>query len=224
MILEGVQAGRPRLRPRPAVALPSSEAPAPGAGWRSAIFKTPVDGRVRIGLHNLEGDRQADLRGHGGPERAVMLYAAEHYLDWRVELGRDLPPGAFGENLTVSGGLVESQACLGDVLRIGTAVVQLSEVRGPCYKLAYRLQQPDIIARVLETGRGGIYARVLQEGEVAPGDQVELIDRPAPGWSAHRAYRAYRAATSNPAEARTMLDEVAPLSTNWRTKLERRLA
>ena len=214
-----MQVGLPATRSRPAIAVPDDEAPEPGQAWLSAIFKEAVTGRVRVGRENLEGDRQADERAHGGPERAVMLYAAEHYPRWCAELGRDLPYGGFGENFTVSGGMAEDEACIGDVLEVGTAVLQLCEVRGPCYKLAYRLQQPDIIARVLETGRGGIYARVLREGEVGAGDRVELVDRPAPGWTAVRAHRAFLAMRKDGAEARRLL-ELPSLSVNWRTRIE----
>lgn len=160
---------------------------------------------------NLDGDRQADLRVHGGPERAVMLYSAEHYASWEGELGRRLEWGAFGETFTVQG-IDEDSACIGDVLEVGAAVIQLSEVRGPCYKVAYRTGVPDMIQRIEASGRSGFYARVLREGLVAPGDEVRLADRPNPDWSLDRARHAYR--RRDPA-----LAELTGLSANWRRRL-----
>jgi MOSC domain-containing protein YiiM len=125
---------------------------------------------------NLDGDRQADRRVHGGPTRAVLVYGADHYGPWAEEIGRELPYGSFGENFTVSG-FDEATARLGDVYRVGPTVIQLTQHRGPCYKLQYRTEVPDMIDRVLENGRGGIYARVLEAGLVQVGDQVELLRR-----------------------------------------------
>jgi MOSC domain-containing protein YiiM len=125
---------------------------------------------------NLDGDRQADLRVHGGPDRAVLVYGAEHYAEWATELGRELPYGSFGENFTVTG-WDNATANLGDIYQVGPAIIQLTQHRGPCYKLQYRTEVPDMIERVLASGRGGIYARVLQVGLVQVGDEVELLRR-----------------------------------------------
>ena len=168
-------------------------------------------GPVRLRTLNLEGDSQADLRAHGGPERAVLLYAADHYPLWERELGRRLPWGSFGETFTVAG-LDEWTACLGDVLEIGEALVQVSEVRGPCYKVAYRTGVEDMIQRIESTGRSGFYGRVLREGIVRAGDEVRVVDRPNPDWSVDRARHAYRARSAE-------LLEVVGLSENWRRKL-----
>ncbi len=160
---------------------------------------------------NLDGDRQADGRVHGGPERALLLYSADHYPLWERELGRALPWGSFGENFTVEG-LDEWSACLGDVLDIGEAQIQLSEVRGPCYKVAYRTGVPDMIQRIELNGRSGFYARVLREGVVQAGDEVRLVDRPNPDWSIDRARHAYHARSEE-------LLEAIGLSENWARKL-----
>lgn len=160
---------------------------------------------------NLDGDRQADLRVHGGPERAVMLYSADHYPRWERELGRRFEWGSFGETFTVEG-LDEESGCVGDVLEIGAATIQLSEVRGPCYKVAYRTGVPDMIQRIEANGRSGFYARVLREGLVAAGDEVRLVDRPNPDWSLDRARHAYR--RRDPA-----LAEAIGVSENWLRKL-----
>ena len=125
---------------------------------------------------NLDGDRQADLRVHGGPTRALMLYGAENYEHWARELGRQLPYGSFGENFTIAG-FDQSTASAGDIYSVGEAIIQLTELRGPCYKLQYRTETPDMIDRVLANGRSGIYARVLQEGLVQVGDAVTLLRR-----------------------------------------------
>ena len=167
---------------------------------------------------NLDGDRQADLRVHGGPERALLLYGAGRYPLWAAELGREFEHGAFGENLTVDG-FDEESACLGDVYRVGEATIQLSEVRGPCFKVQYRTGVPDMIERINANGRSGVYARVLEEGRLAAGDRVELLERPNPGWNAWRARRAYMVMKSDPETARPLL-ELAGLSANWRGRLE----
>src|SRR5581483_10380220 len=155
-------------RPRPEKA---------GKTWRSAVYKEPLAGPVMLRAGNLHGDQQADLRVHGGPNRAVLIYSAGHYPLWTAELGRALPFGSFGENFTVTG-FDESTANLGDIYAVGDeAIVQLTQLRGPCYKLQYRTGVPDMIDRVLANGRGGVYARVLQEGMVAVGDRVQLLRR-----------------------------------------------
>lgn len=160
---------------------------------------------------NLDGDRQADLRVHGGPERAVMLYAAGHYRLWEAEIGRRLDHGSFGETFTVEG-LDEWSACIGDVLEVGQAVIQLTEVRGPCYKVVYRTGVPDMIQRIEASGRSGFYARVLREGVLEAGDQIRLADRPNPDFSLDRARAAYRRRSPE-------LAEVIGLSENWRRRL-----
>jgi len=151
----------------------------PGHRWRSAIYKTPVGGPVMVRFRNLDGDRQGDLRVHGGPDQAALMYSADNYDRWRAE-GFDFEPGSFGENLTVRG-LDERTARTGDILEIGEAVFQVTELRGPCYKLQYRTGVPDMIKRVLANGRSGWYLRVLREGLIEAGQQIVLRDRLAPG-------------------------------------------
>jgi len=131
--------------------------------------------------NNLDGDRQGDLRVHGGPNQAALMYSAGNYAKWQAE-GFDFEPGSFGENLTVSG-LDETTVRLGDIYRIGPAVVQVTKARGPCYKLQYRTGVPDLIKRVLANGRSGWYVRVLEEGAVAAGQEIVLLHRPSAGES-----------------------------------------
>lgn len=141
----------------------------------TAIFKEPVEGRVRLRTLNLDGDRQADLKVHGGAHKAVYAYPAEHYDFWRRELpGVELPWGMFGENLTVEG-LFEDELNIGDQFRIGSAELTVAQPRLPCYKLAIKFGRDDIIKRFLDSGRTGFYFAVQKEGEVGAGDSIETI-------------------------------------------------
>ena len=140
----------------------------------TGIFKEPVAGRVMMRTLNLDGDRQADLSVHGGPEKAVYVYPSEHYDFWKRELpDMDLPWGMFGENLTTTG-LFETEANIGDKFRIGTAEVMVTQPRMPCYKLGIRFGRADIIKRFLLSERTGFYLSVLKEGEVGAGDEFVL--------------------------------------------------
>jgi MOSC domain-containing protein YiiM len=142
---------------------------------RTSIFKSPVAGRVRVGWLNLQGDEQSDLEVHGGEDKAVYAYPAEHYAYWREQLpGVALPWGAFGENLAVEG-LPEERVHVGDRLRAGTAEFQVTEPRMPCYKLALRFNRPDMVKRFLKSGRTGFYLAVTKEGEIGAGDLIEHI-------------------------------------------------
>jgi len=145
-----------------------------GRTVRTSIFKEPVAGPVRVERLNLAGDRQSDLTVHGGADKAVYVYPAEHYTFWHEELpGLDLPWGSFGENLTTEG-LAEDVVRIGDRLTIGSAAFAVTQPRMPCYKLALRFDRLDMIKRFLRSGRTGFYLSVTQEGEVAPGDAITL--------------------------------------------------
>ena len=138
----------------------------------SGIVKRPVGGPVRVGRTNLEGDGQADLSVHGGPDKAVYAYPGEHYAGWAADLGRDdLTPGFFGENLTIEG-LLEHEVRVGDRLRAGTALFEVSQPRLPCFKMAARSGEPAIARPMLRNGRTGWYLRVVEEGVVAAGDAI----------------------------------------------------
>jgi len=148
-----------------------------GRTVRTSIFKSPVSTRVHVGRRNIVGDAQADLSVHGGRDKAVYAYAAEHYAFWRRELPEaGLPWGAFGENLTTDG-LLEDEVWIGDRYRVGTAEVVVTQPRMPCYKLGVRFGRPDMVKRFLESGRSGFYLRVVHEGDVAPGDAIERLAR-----------------------------------------------
>lgn len=162
------------------VALPSPLDTAKGR-VPSAIRKRAVDARVKVRALGLDGDAQADLEHHGGLEQAVYAYTLEHAEAWARELGDPpYPHGSFGENLTVTE-LFETEVRIGDVFRIGTARIEVTKPRSPCYKLAAVMGRPDFAKRFLESGRTGFYCRVLEEGEVGAGDAVVLEHREAGG-------------------------------------------
>jgi MOSC domain-containing protein YiiM len=154
--------------------------------WVTSFAKQPVAGPVWFGRENLAGNQQADTINHGGPDKAALCYAAGHYPNWRAELERpDFPHGGFGENFTIAG-LSEEHVCIGDTYQIGAARAQVSQPRGPCWKIARRWRIADLTARVLASGRTGWYLRVLAEGNVAAGQPVVLLDRPYPQWTIAR--------------------------------------
>ena len=142
---------------------------------RSAIDKRPVDGPVEVRRLGLAGDRQEDLTNHGGPEQAVYAYAAEDLAMWAERLGRQLPPGSFGENLTLSGVDV-TEARIGERWRIGTVLLEVGDVRVPCLKFQTWLHQPRWIRRFTAEARPGAYLRVLEEGTLQAGDAVEVVE------------------------------------------------
>jgi MOSC domain-containing protein YiiM len=141
----------------------------------TGIFKEPVGGRVTVRSINVDGDGQADRKVHGGRDMAVYAYPIEHYKFWEKALGRDgFPFGQFGENLTVEG-LAEEQVRVGDVFRVGGALLQVTQPRIPCYKLALRMGEGlDFPKRFQESGRLGFYLRVLEEGEIGAIDVPKL--------------------------------------------------
>jgi MOSC domain-containing protein YiiM len=148
-----------------------------GRSVQTSIFKTPVSGRVRVTRGNVEGDQQSDLSVHGGLDKAVYAYPAEHYPFWRRELpDAELPWGAFGENLTTEG-LLEDEVRIGDRYRVGTAELVVTQPRMPCYKLGIRFGSPDMVKRFLQSRRSGFYFAVEREGEAGAGDVIERITR-----------------------------------------------
>jgi MOSC domain-containing protein YiiM len=148
-----------------------------GDSVRTSIFKTPISHRAHVARGNIDGDEQSDLSVHGGPEKAVYAYPAEHYDFWRRELpDADLPWGAFGENLTTEG-LLEDEAWIGDRYKVGTAELVVTQPRMPCYKLAIRFGHPDVVRRFLKSRRSGLYFSVEREGAVGAGDAIERLER-----------------------------------------------
>lgn len=185
--------------------------------WRTGFWKEPVAGPVAITRSGVQGDERADTKMHGGPDNAVLAYPAEHYPGWERELGRPLPSGGFGENLTVTG-QTETIVFIGDIYRAGTALLQVSQPRQPCWKMARRWEVRDLAARSEATGRTGWYLRVLEEGHVAPGDQIRLVERAQSEWSVARALQLLRGQAADAAAMRA-LAMCKLLATNQRIML-----
>lgn len=189
---------------------------------RTSIFKAPVSGRVRVTKLNLEGDQQSDLSVHGGIEKAVYAYPSEHYSFWREELpGVELPWGAFGENFTMEG-LLDGAVHIGDRFRIGSAEFVVTQPRMPCFKLGLRFGRADIIKRFLQSGRAGFYFAVLQEGEVAAGDSMELLARDKDGITVTEVVNLYTADATNQDLLRRA-SELPALPEDWREYFRKRL-
>ena len=186
----------------------------------SAIRKRPVPGPVlRLDDLNLEGDRQADLRVHGGPDKAVYAYPSEHFAAWSEELGQPLGPGAFGENLTTAG-VVESEVGIGDVWVWGEARLQVAQPRWPCFKLALHRATGDMASRFRARGRTGWYLRVLRTGNVPVGGPILVERRDPSGVTVLDAHRA-----TLPGAACEDVDRVLAveaLAAEWRHILQRR--
>src|SRR5215471_6236125 len=148
-----------------------------GRSVQTSIFKTPVSGRVHVTRLNIDGDEQSDRSVHGGAEKAVYAYPAEHYDFWGRELpDTELPWGSFGENFTTEG-LTEDEVWIGDRYRVGSVELVVTQPRMPCYKLAIRFGRPDMVKRFLQSRRSGFYLAVEREGEVSPGDAIERFAR-----------------------------------------------
>ncbi|WP_449538547.1 MOSC domain-containing protein [Ferdinandcohnia sp. Marseille-Q9671] len=190
--------------------------------WTSGIFKEPVQHPVWLSKVQLEGDGQADLKNHGGPEKAVLAYTAGHYQKWQSELGNDqIEPGAMGENFSVVG-LDETNVCIGDIYEIGEATVQVSQPRQPCWKPARRFKILDFALRIQKCGRTGWYFRVLQEGSVEEDVQVTLIKRPYPEWTIARCNEIMHE-RKNDLEAAGQLAACEYLASSWKETLTKRL-
>ena len=193
-----------------------------GESVSTGIFKEPIAHRVMMRTLNLDGDRQADLSVHGGPEKAVYVYPSEHYDFWKHELpDMDLPWGVFGENLTTTG-LLETEVNIGDKFRIGTAEVMVTQPRMPCYKLGIRFGRADIIKRFLLSERTGFYLSVLKEGEVGAGDEMELFERNASGIKVVDVTRLYSTDKDNVDLLRRLI-ALQNLPESWRGYFQKRL-
>ena len=146
-----------------------------GKDVRTGIFKEPVEGPVRATGDSLEGDVQVDKRVHGGDAKAVYAYAREDYEWWEAELGRELAPGTFGENLTVRGVDVTG-ARAGERWRVGGALLEVTEPRLPCFKLGVKMGDNRFLKRFTAAGRPGKYLRIVEEGDVQVGDAIEVVE------------------------------------------------
>lgn len=195
-----------------------------GTRHQSAIAKTPVTAPVMIEAEGIAGDEQADRRVHGGPEKALHHYPRDHYPAWQDEIGTlDLlnAPGAFGENISASG-LTEKNVAVGDIFRLGSALIQVSQGRQPCWKLNHRFGVADMALRVQRSGRNGWYYRVLETGSAGPGDALTLIERPAPDWTLHRLWQVMYVDRMN-IDALSQMAALDVLAEGWKRYARRRL-
>ena len=214
MRLLSIQVGPPRT-------LGNADSSAPEDRlWTTGFYKTPILGGMTLSCTGLAGDGQADLRNHGGPDKAVCVYPEDHWTFWEAELGRPPVAGAFGENFTTRG-MVESDVCIGDVFRCGEAVLQVSQPRQPCWKLARRWGIKDLALQVERTGRTGWYFRVLQEGLLEGGEVLSLIERTEAQWTVAAANEVMHHRKNDWAAAKR-LAECPALSVSWRTTLIQR--
>ncbi|KXZ22709.1 MOSC domain-containing protein [Bacillus nakamurai] len=185
-----------------------------GKQVESGIVKRPAASPVMLLKTHFEGDGQADLKHHGGPDKAVCVYPAEHYPYWENALGRKLPAAAFGENVTVKG-LPEQDVWIGDVFQLGEAVVQVSQPRQPCVKLALKYEVQDMVLQVQKTGFTGFYFRVLEEGRVDPRPELKRLSRGKEGISVWYANKVNYRDKHNLSAIEEILREEA-LSESWR--------
>lgn len=192
-----------------------------GKPLTTGIYKQPVDEPLTLTRLNFAGDGQADLVHHGGPDKAVCVYPSEHLSVWERLYHCSFAAGAFGENLTISG-LTEEHVCIGDVFAVGTAVVQVSQPRQPCFKLAKRHGIKELPLKMQETGYTGFYFRVLQEGVVTQGDILRLVKRSKTPLSVQYINRIAYIEKSNVEAIQTIIEEPA-LSKDWREWFSNRL-
>ena len=190
-----------------------------GRNVETAIWKTPVAGRVALAGINLRGDRQADRRVHGGSDKAVYAYAAADYRWWEEQLAARLEPGTFGENLTVDG-VDLAGAGVGEIWRIGSATLQVAQPRLPCFKLGIRMGDAGFVDRFGDAGRLGVYFRVIEEGDIGAGDRIERATPPEHGLTAYAIAEAHE--TLAPALVRQLLT-VPEVPDTWRVWAERAL-
>jgi len=217
--LNSIQIGQPTCQPAPASVESFSSS---NETWMTAFYKETVNGRVGVRLLGLEGDGQADRVHHGGIDKAVCVYSADHFPYWRNELSLpDFGAGAFGENFTVSG-IVEADVCIGDIWRLGTVDLQVSQPRQPCWKLARRWNKKDLALRVQNNGFTGWYFRVLSEGDVEAGMAMKLQERSRPEWTVERANQIMHHDIANHDDAAEPAS-LSALSESWQTTLIERI-
>lgn len=194
-----------------------------GKDVSTGIYKESVAGPVRVGALGLEGDGQADLTVHGGEHQAVYAYPVEHYSYWEREFrAGPFPPGTFGENLTTEG-LLETELHIGDILRIGGTVLQVTSARIPCFKLGHKLDRQDILKPFLQSGLSGFYLRVAVEGEICAGAAVEIVSRDPQAVSVRELLGMHRLGEGN-RESISRALKIEALAPNVRRDLEVRLA
>jgi MOSC domain-containing protein YiiM len=189
--------------------------------WTTAIYRRPTDEAVFLTETGFQNDEVGDKKNHGGPEKAVFCYTAAHYDEWKIELDQGIGPGAFGENLAVTG-LDESNVCIGDIYRLGEARIQISQPRRPCWRPARRHRVIDLALRIEDSGRTGWYFRVLGEGHVTAGDRFGLLERPNPEWTIDACNEVMYKQTEKPGLTENLRD-LEPLAESWKKTMQKRL-
>lgn len=192
-----------------------------GTEMTTAIYKSPVDSPLLLTKTNIVGDGQADLVNHGGFDQAVCVYCSEHFLFWEHLYQRPFEPGAFGENITLFG-RTEEEICIGDVFQIGTAIVQVSQPRQPCFKLAKRHGIKDLPLKIQQTGYTGFYLRTIKEGMIQRGDELHLLDRSKNPLSIQYINKAKYGKQTNVEALQEIIEEPA-LSEAWRNTFLKKL-
>lgn len=186
--------------------------------WFTSFYKEPVTGTVRVTSLGIEGNEQADCRFHGGADKAILAYCADHYPLWQDELTiPEMSGGGFGENLTIAG-LNESTVCIGDRYSLGSTLLEVSQPRQPCWKLARRWQISDLPKQVIHTSRSGWYLRVIEPGVIEAGQEITLTMRPQPAWTIQRANQVFYL-KGGPMEERRELANLPQLADAWREEL-----
>ena len=196
------------------VGMPKSYLHGDESSWESGIVKYATAEPVMASANGIVGDGQSDLRFHGGPDRAILVFAKPNYAEFEAILGREIPHGGFGENITADG---LPEVDIGDIWTLGTAKIEISQPRLPCFKLGRRLENDDIVSSVMDARKGGWYARVIEDGFIQGGDAITLIDRPHPTWTIHRTFDVFLANSPDRAE----LAQLPALSQLWRDRFDR---
>ncbi|WP_230970177.1 MOSC domain-containing protein [Nitrogeniibacter aestuarii] len=197
--------------------------PLPPEGQMTGMYKVRRDTPVFCDIEGLRGDAQGDRRVHGGPDKAVHLYPADHYTrlaELMPMASNLLLPGVLGENLSVSG-LVESDVCIGDVFALGDARLQVSQPRRPCWKISHRLGVDAASRLVADNGLTGWYFRVLHPGDIPPDGALELVERPSPGMTLARLWALEQSHRPSVEEVNTLAEAIG-LATQWAQRLKNR--
>ncbi|WP_202076769.1 MOSC domain-containing protein [Caldalkalibacillus salinus] len=206
--IEALHAGQPK------------EVEVNGSRYLTSINKARIEDRRYLSTHNVEGDAQADLKNHGGKDKALCIYPVEHYSYWETVLGHSLAHGAFGENVTING-RVEADVYIGDTYQFGEAVIQVSQPRQPCYKLANKWHKESLVTMVHDTGYSGYYVRVLQEGYISTEDHWKLIDQGEERCTVRMANEAMF--TSSDTQFIAKVAQTEGLAENWQRRLLKKL-